>query len=110
MELLSLKKMCEVVHVSRRSVQCYEKAGLLKPTSKNKYGHLLYDKEAVSRAEMIKFLQDMGFRLKEVKELIDVPKNVLKEALEKKVVELELEKESFEQLILQANDYIRSLE
>ena len=53
MELLTLKQICESVGVSRRSIQCYEKAGLMMPSDKNKYGHLLYDIHAMHRAETI---------------------------------------------------------
>ena len=69
--------MCELLNISRRSIQCYEKAGLMTPTTKNKYGHLLYDESAFHRAEMIRFLQQLGFKLREVKEIIDAPDDVI---------------------------------
>ena len=106
MELMSLKTMCELLNVSRRSIQCYEKAGLMMPTDKNKYGHLLYDERAFHRAEMIRFFQQLGFKLREVKEIIDAPNDVIKEALEKRVGELENEKESLNRIIQEAMDYI----
>ena len=59
MELMTLRTMCERLNVSRRSIQCYEQAGLLKPSAKNKYGHLLYDEQAFQRAQMIRFLQQL---------------------------------------------------
>lgn len=34
MELMTLRTMCERLNVSRRSIQCYEQAGLLKPSAK----------------------------------------------------------------------------
>ncbi len=55
MELLTLKQICESIGVSRRSIQCYEKAGLMIPSDKNKYGHLLYDIHAMHRAETIAY-------------------------------------------------------
>lgn len=109
MELMSLKSMCELLKVSRRSIQCYEKAGLLMPTDKNKYGHLLYDESAFHRAKMIRFLQELGFKLREVKEIIDAPNDVIKEALKKRVSGLEIEKARLEQIIQEASDYINSL-
>ena len=109
MELISLKEMCESLNVSRRSIQCYEDAGLLRPTDKNKYGHLLYDENALHRAEIIRFLQQLGFKLREVKEVIDAPDDVMKEAIRSKVQELEMEQERIEQIIREANEYIKSL-
>ena len=38
------------------------------PTDKNKYGHLLYDESTLHRAGMIKFFQQVGFKLREIKE------------------------------------------
>ena len=94
--------MCELLNISRRSIQCYEKAGLMTPTTKNKYGHLLYDESAFHRAEMIRFLQQLGFKLREVKEIIDAPDDVIKEALEKRVDELEHEKVKMDQIMQEA--------
>lgn len=87
MELMTLRTMCERLNVSRRSIQCYEQAGLLKPSEKNKYGHLLYDEQAFQRAQMIRFLQQLGFKLEEVKEIIDAPDNVSKKDIFNCIVE-----------------------
>lgn len=109
MELVSLKELCRLVNVSRRSIQCYEKAGLMMPTDKNKYGYLLYDRDAVSRAKMIKFLQETGFKLQEIKELINAPGSVLKTTLIGKLDELEKEKARLESLIMRVNKYIENI-
>ena len=109
MELLTLKQICESIGVSRRSIQCYEKAGLMMPSDKNKYGHLLYDIHAMHRAEKIKFMQELGFKLREIKEIIDAPSDVIKEALEKRVDELEHEKVKMDQIMQEARDYIEKL-
>lgn len=110
MKLITLRTMCEKIGVSRRSIQCYEKAGLLAPTDKNKYGHLLYDEAALHRAEKIRFLQLMGFTLCEVREIIDAPNNMMKEALSKRVKELKTESARLDQIIYKAEKYIESLE
>lgn len=109
MELLTLKEMCELLNVSRRSIQCYEKAGLMMPTDKNKYGHLLYDEKAYQRAKQIKFLQQLGFKLREIKELIDAPGIILKNALKRRVAELESENERLDELIKEAYKLMEQL-
>lgn len=109
MELMTLRTMCERLNVSRRSIQCYEQAGLLKPSAKNKYGHLLYDEQAFQRAQMIRFLQQLGFKLEEVKEIIDAPDNVRKDAMEVHVRMPECETEKMTVLIQQARVYINSI-
>lgn len=110
MEQMTLKQICESVGVSRRSIQCYEKAGLMKPTDKNKYGYLLYDTNALHRAELIRFMQELGFKLKDIKEIIDAPKTVMREALEKRVKELEIEVERINQIIIEASAYMENIE
>ena len=109
METITLKTLCERLNVSRRRIQGYEKAELMRPTDKNKYGHLLYDETAFHRAEWIKFVQQLGFTLKEIKDIIDAPETVVKEALEKQVKELKIEKNRLDQIIRRAEEYVKNL-
>ncbi len=109
MEQVSLKELCALVHASRRSIQGYEKAGLMRPTGRNKYGYLLYDKDAVERAGKIQFLHEIGFEIKEIKALIDAPDRILKDALEEKRKELEAENDRLWNLIREVNEYIENL-
>ena len=109
MELLTLKELCESVGVSRRSIQCYENAGLMMPTDKNKYGHLLYDINTMHRAKKIRFMQELGFKLKDIKEIIDAPKDVMKEALKRRVKELKEETARLVQIIKEATEYMETL-
>lgn len=109
MELVTLRTMCELLNVSRRSIQGYEKAGLMKPTGKNKYGHLLYDQETLHRTKMIKFLQQLGFRVRDIKEIIDAADDVKKEALKKRIEELENEKNRMDWIIREAKAYVDAL-
>lgn len=108
MESISLREMCELLKVSRRSIQCYEKEGLMHATCKNKYGHLLYDGKMVERAKKIRFLQQLGFKLKEVKEIIDAPDEILKESILKQLKKLEKEQSQLNALINEAMDYIKN--
>lgn len=110
MELINLKTMCEQLNISRRSIQCYENAGLMAPTARNKYGYLLYDDSAYHRAEKIKFLQRLGFKLREIKEIIDAPDCRMKEVLQVRIDELEKEKSNLSRIIQEAKAYIDSLD
>lgn len=110
MELMNLKTLCEMVGVSRRSIQCYEKAGLMGPTDKNKYGHLLYDDTALHKAKIIRFMQELGFKLREVGEIIEAPNSVIKEAIKRRIEELKDESVRLEEIIKEATEYIDNLE
>ncbi len=106
---MKLREICETLEVSRRAVQGYEKAGLVSATSRNKYGHLLYDETARLRIAQIKFYQQLGFSIKEITAIIDAPSDVLKAALEQQVQKLRKEKTEMEDLIEKANQIIDRL-
>ncbi len=40
---MMLREICREFEISRRTVQGYEKAGLVSASGRNKYGHLQYD-------------------------------------------------------------------
>ena len=88
---MTLKAVCNHVGVTRRAIQGYEKAGLVKPTDKNKYGHLLYDETAVEKIAKIKQYQNFGFSIKEIKVLQNLPQEEYLEKLKGKLTSLQLE-------------------
>lgn len=94
----SLKEVCEMIKVSRRVIQGYEDAGLIKASGKNKYGYLLYDKSTTERITNIRLYQKMGFQLKEIKEFIDKPEAEIKEVLEERQVYLQRKIEQLEDI------------
>lgn len=106
---MTLREICETLGVSRRTIQGYEKAGLVVSTGRNKYGHLLYDDTAKLRIAEIKFYQQLGFTIKEITVIIDAPNVVLKAALEQQVQKLKNEKTEIDELIEKANQIIARL-
>ena len=106
---MTLREICETLEVSRRTIQGYEKAGLVAATGRNKYGHLLYDDTAKLRIAQIKFYQQLGFTIKEITVIIDAPNVVLKSALEQQVQKLRKEKTEIDELIEKANPMIARL-
>ena len=81
MEDMTLREVCTALGVSRRAVQGYENESLVTATGKNNRGYLLYNSEAQERIKKIKLYQDMGFSLKQIKEIIDDSGSVLRNAL-----------------------------
>ena len=109
MNCMTLREICETLGVSRRTIQGYEKAGLVAATGRNKYGHLLYDDTARLRIAQIKFYQQLGFSIKEITVIIDASNDVLKTALEQQVQKLRKEKTEIDELIEKANQMIAML-
>lgn len=106
---MTLREICNTFGISRRAVQGYEKTGLLTSSGKNGRGHLLYDDAAQNRIKKIKFLQQAGFTLKEITNIIDAPNDVLKPVLKKQLQKLKKEKDNLEQLIMEIHHLIETL-
>ncbi len=109
MEHLTLREVCEVTKVSRRAIQGYEHAGLVTATARNERGYLLYDEKSCKKIQKIKLFQDLGFSVKEITEIIDAPKDELKDALVLKISILQEKGERIEVLIKKAKKLINQL-
>lgn len=100
MDAITLREVCQQVGVSRRVIQGYEKMNMVRATGKNKYGYLLYDQEAVNQIREIKMYRDMGFSMRETRELMNVSdeirRNMLAYRIENMYQELKFLKENIE--------------
>lgn len=96
----TLKQVSEMVGMSRRVIQEYEKAGVAAtPETTNKYGYLLYDDQAVERLWQIRFYRELGYSKKEIKAIFDNPKFDKQKALKTQIELLIKKKEQLELLI-----------
>lgn len=109
MSEMTLRQVCDATAVSRRAIQGYEKAELVSASSRNKRGYLLYDDNSQERIRQIKLFQELGFSVREIKEVIDAPKEVLRAQLELKIDVLKEKGEHIEVLIGKANELIALL-
>lgn len=109
MDYKTLREVIELTGVSRRAIQGYEKAGLMAAVDKNSRGHLLYDTKTVERIKLIKLFQQMGFSIKQIKEFIDEPKQVVKENIERKIAGLKRKKEEIDRIIIRAYSLIERM-
>ena len=63
----------------------------------------------MERIEKIRLYHQIGFKVKEIKEIIDAPADVLRPALEEKVELLEKDMELKNQLLLRVQEIIKEL-
>lgn len=91
MEKTTLREACELVGITRRTVQGYEKAGLVAPVGKNKYGYLLYDEVAVEKIRLIKQYQDFGFSVKQIKILLEATDEVYMKMMVERLKDMQVE-------------------
>ena len=103
---MTLREICEILEVSRRAIQGYENAGLVKATGRNKYGHLLYDDKAKERIAKIRFYQQLGLSIADITSIIDAPNQVVRNVLEQQV---QKEQMKMDDLIKEANQIIDRL-
>jgi DNA-binding transcriptional MerR regulator len=109
MRTITLRELSEATGASRRAIQGYEKEGLVKASGKNRYGHLLYDETAQNRVYQIKLYQKFGFKVKEIKSLMDAPNHVVKDALEAQLNIMEQERNEMDSLIRKIQELINTL-
>lgn len=107
--MITLREVCKNAGVSRRAVQGYEQAGLVTPTGRNERGYLLYSHAEQEKIRQIRFFQEMGFSIKEIKGMSDAPKHVMKAMLEKRIQALWLEIDQKENIIKMAQELLKQL-
>lgn len=106
MQEMTLREVCNMVGVSRRAIQGYEKVGLVVSSGKNKYGYLLYDDVMVEKIRCIKQYQDFGFKVKEIEVLMTASNDVYVEMMSKKVEKLKEQMNSLARNIVKAEKMI----
>lgn len=105
----TLREVCNMLKLSRRAIQGYEKIGLIKPTVKNKYGHLLYDEQTVNQIAGIRYCQKLGLELKEILALTNGEQRDVCEKLEDHLMNLEIKKDELDYLINKTDEIIEAM-
>ena len=69
----TISQVAELTSISTRTLQYYDEIGLLKPSELTESGYRLYDDEALQKLQQILFFKELGFKLKEIKEILQKP-------------------------------------
>ena len=69
----TISQVAELTGISTRTLQYYDEIGLLKPSELTESGYRLYDDEALQKLQQILFFKELGFKLKEIKEILQKP-------------------------------------
>ncbi len=69
----SVKQVTALTGISARTLQYYDEIGLLKPSELTAGGYRLYNDDALQKLQQILFFKELGFKLKEINELISKP-------------------------------------
>lgn len=80
--LYQVREFAEMAGVTVRTLQYYDRIGVLEPTDKTDAQHRLYERKDLLKLQQILTLKQLGFSLKEIKQMIHHPNYDLREALE----------------------------
>lgn len=97
--MMTVNEVSKLAGVSIRTLQYYDKIGLLKPAEYTESGYRLYDDTAIERLQQILLFKELEFPLKDIKEIFMSPDFDKKKALDQQIKLLTLKKEHLENLI-----------
>lgn len=97
--MMTVKEVSKMTGVSVRTLQYYDRIGLLHPAAYTDSGYRLYDDGTLEKLQLILLFRALEFPLKEIKVIIESPDFDRKKALEQQITLLELKKEHIENLI-----------
>lgn len=98
--MMTVKKVSELTGVSVRTLQYYDRIGLLHPDARSEAGYRLYDNTALETLQQILLFRELGFPLRQIQDIIQSPDYDKSTALTQQITLLTLQKERLERLIL----------
>ena len=97
--MMTVNEVSKLTGVSIRTLQYYDKIGLLHPTDYTEAGYRLYDDAALETLQQILLFRELEFPLKDIREIISRPDFDRSKALGQQIELLKLKKEHIENLI-----------
>ncbi|MCF6186827.1 MAG: heavy metal-responsive transcriptional regulator [Desulfobulbaceae bacterium] len=101
---MKISKVAGQAGITVETVRFYEKKGLLPPPARNESGYRVYSPESLQQLLFITRSKNLGFSLKEIKELLhlraapDTTCTEIKEQAEKKFIEVEKKIQDLERI------------
>ena len=95
----TVNEVSKLTGVSIRTLQYYDRIGLLKPTQYTESGYRLYDDTALETLQQILLFRELEFPLKEIRKILTGPDFDRSLALEQQITLLTMKKERLENLI-----------
>lgn len=102
--MMTVNEVSKLSGVSIRTLQYYDRIGLLKPADYTQSGYRLYDDAALEKLQQILLWKELEFSLKEIGEMLARPDFDKKKALEQQITLLTMKKEHLENLIAFARE------
>ncbi len=96
---MTVHEVSKLTGVSIRTLQYYDRIGLLHPAEYTGAGYRLYDEAALETLQQILLFRELEFPLKDIRQIIRSPSFDRKKALEQQIELLRMKKEHLENLI-----------
>ena len=71
--MMTVHEVSKLTGVSIRTLQYYDKIGLLKPSAYSEAGYRLYDDTSLEKLQQILLFRELQFPLGEIKDIINSP-------------------------------------
>lgn len=97
--MMTVKGVSNLTGVSIRTLQYYDKIGLLHPAHRTQAGYRLYDAAALERLQQILLFRELEFSLEDIRKILKNPEFDREKALEQQITLLTLKKQHLEKLI-----------
>ncbi len=107
MKMMTVHEVSRLAGVSIRTLQYYDRIGLLAPAGYSEAGYRLYNEENLERLQQILLFRELEFSLKDIKEIMNRPDFDRTLALEQQIGLLTLKRERLDNLIRFAQDIKR---
>ena len=97
--MMTVHEVSRLTGVSIRTLQYYDRIGLLHPAEYTDAGYRLYDDAALETLQQILLFRELEFPLKDIQRIIQSPSFDRQKALDQQITLLELKKEHLDNLI-----------
>lgn len=97
--MMTVSEGSRLAHISKRTLQYFDRIGLLCPSARSAAVYRLYSESNLERFQQILLFRELEFLLSEIHRIMNAPGYDRTDALEKQIEILSLKKEHLENLI-----------
>ena len=97
--MFTVNEVSKIAGISVRTLQYYDKIGLLPPSGFTDSGYRLYDENSLERLQTILLFRELEFPLKEIKKIIENPNFDREKALSEQIKLLKIRRKQIDSLI-----------
>ena len=108
--MFTVNEVSKIAGISIRTLQYYDKIGLLPPSGFTDSGYRLYDEISLEKLQTILLFRELEFPLNEIKKIIENPNFDRKKAFSEQIKLLKIRREQIDALISLAEKLIKKEE